>query len=1729
MRKVRKNSNQEKIVVTLIILFFQVGSLLGQDLSGKFYIKVKMSNISSIFREVNVHCTGMPEFHINTDNLWKGRTKTFTHYTNEFPTYWEFTIYNYYQNIKEVKEFKMQPYCSFSFIKEGIEFQVEIGPINTIFKIDSKDIGCENGKNIYIQVSHLLQCSDLNFQISNSSIGWTSFYISPRVINDKIYHNQEVEISYSDLPQSYNWTKEAFSLRLKRADGTYSSEIGEFFFISTPDILITPTPPKCSYSSDGQFVISNNTTYPIGKTIDLRLDVCKLDTKSSSSNYPDVMWTDPDTGQDYYWNDETTIVENNILAKDVQNYQTGNLANGVYAIKVFFNGSLCPVTRFEKFDVNPISLNISDLPIYTPSDGSSSYNIPKNGESIMIDGTITGNQGTYNVYCEDASKNKNVFSLGTSSLAEGAYTFWATDAKGCKSSDVNLSISDPDVVKASATAYAPQCHPNNTTDNTKTKGSITITVTDGGIPNFTAELSSSLLATPLIKSNFGKNQQQTFPNLSPGTYSLEITDQGGKIVYSKNDIVVAKAELKLSVSSFKDATCFNAQDGQITLSATGGNGGKIFSIGGVKGNSLNTLGGGSYTCRVDDSENCYDEQNQIIKKPSDLSFTLTTAVNKTKPASCSTASNGSIDFTVNGGYDSDAAFTITYTSGPTKITNANVTSAGRNITISGLKPGNYQVEVENSVGCFKNYPFTIGKIHLNNQFKISAITTTQNPPCSAKHLGKIIVTLANGTELKDGGYQLQIGSRTESNYTSGTEITGLAGPQVYNIKVTDGNNCSDSENYDLSIDVETLSFASNFPSSEPTSCKDGKDGIIKIKGAGGKKTDGSNTNYYYYKADNGSYSNAIPKITDSPYLFKEKTDLTYTVYVKDEAGCEISKSITVQPGINPLNNVNYSITDESCPASDNGAIKLTNIPVTWTDQLTFNLNGSSITPDINTDKSIATFSDLDAGTHQIKVSNTSVNCFLDINDIAVANLKNDEKISISDFIKVLPTCEDANNGELGIIVSRSDYSGSWSISLNGGKKGINSDFDAYYTGLDNTRYTITARDDDHCSKQQPVTIGLSDTRLDFDSGPTKTEATCSEIANGKIAVAAVNGVPFADGTYDYYLTDLSDNNRETKITNKTAIFTGLNANHHYEFRVQDAVQCSKIYQSEIIIGARPKITLSNPIVSPPSCLGGNDGSIKISIANDDAPEVTYSYLLFDENNHEVTTASFNKATGTFSGLSAGTYRVSVQGDDTCGENYDNIIVNEPTKIAISASTYQCITGNGLNNGSFTITATNGSENYAYEWIKDGNVVTSPTDVTDNTASGFTFEASDLTPGTYTFRLRDMNSCLYFDDGNSIWYEESFTLTEPNKLTLTPTIVHESCASANDGRITILGEGGWLCGSDYQSDCINTSTICGEWSGNNCTNPDYIYGIVINNAVQWQCKNIFEGLKPASYTVMVQDKAGNIASQEVTINARPLLSIAEIGTSIDATCPGYSNGQVKARVTNGVLDNGTFTYTITNKNTGQLLATLNQGADFSYKQLPASEDDYTLTVTDLNGCQASFNFSIGEPKPAQIKVTHNFIRDKDQDTGEIEAIVTNGNQQFDYEWYYNGAPTPFNGATKDTIILKKRLAGTYLLKVKDIHNCVYETSEWMERTIEIIEPDKKLQFSKQESTNVSCNGFGDATISVEATGGWGTNYDYSLNNAPWQANGDYTNLEPGDYSVTIRDEEEVTRTWEVTIT
>jgi len=132
-----------------------------------------------------------------------------------------------------------------------------------------------------------------------------------------------------------------------------------------------------------------------------------------------------------------------------------------------------------------------------------------------------------------------------------------------------------------------------------------------------------------------------------------------------------------------------------------------------------------------------------------------------------------------------------------------------------------------------------------------------------------------------------------------------------------------------------------------------------------------------------------------------------------------------------------------------------------------------------------------------------------------------------------------------------------------------------------------------------------------------------------------------------------------------------------------------------------------PIVTEPTCYGGNTGSISLSLVGGLAP---YSYNW----SNGATSAILNN-------LAAGTYNVTVVDANNISATY-SVAMKEPYQLLASTVTQNG--GLGQNNGYINLSVDGGTPGYSYDWSNGAT----------------TQNISGLAPGTYTVTVTDAAGC-----------------------------------------------------------------------------------------------------------------------------------------------------------------------------------------------------------------------------------------------------------------------------------------------------------------------------------------------------------------------------------------------------
>ncbi|TAL60372.1 MAG: hypothetical protein EPN85_07365 [Bacteroidetes bacterium] len=363
----------------------------------------------------------------------------------------------------------------------------------------------------------------------------------------------------------------------------------------------------------------------------------------------------------------------------------------------------------------------------------------------------------------------------------------------------------------------------------------------------------------------------------------------------------------------------------------------------------------------------------------------------------------------------------------------------------------------------------------------------------------------------------------------------------------------------------------------------------------------------------------------------------------------------------------------------------------------------------------------------------------------------------------------------------------------------------------------------------------------------------------------------------------------------------------------------------------PALTLTTSFTGP-ACSGQCTGT---ATANPSGGTSPYTY-----------TWAGGQTAQTATGLCAGTYSVTVT--DAVGvTGMTAIAVTQPAALSTSVTSTASACGN--NNGTAAVAAAGGSGNYTYLWNPSGQ--------TTQTATG-------LAAGTYTALVTDANGC---PASNTV------TVTTVNSLSVSVTSTQAGC-TLNNGTATAISNNG---------------------------TPPYTYNW--NNS---QTTQTATGLAAGNYSVIVTDVNGCSAAQTVSVTSiSNTLSVSVISTQAGCT---VSNGTATANPGSGTPP---YTYSWNNSQTTQTATGLAVG-------------NYSVMVTDVNGCSATQTVSVAQSSAITASVTSTATA-CGSNTGTAAANASGGTGTYTYNW------NP-SGQTSQTATGLG--AGNYSVTITDVNGC-----------------------------------------------------------------------------------------------
>jgi len=528
--------------------------------------------------------------------------------------------------------------------------------------------------------------------------------------------------------------------------------------------------------------------------------------------------------------------------------------------------------------------------------------------------------------------------------------------------------------------------------------------------------------------------------------------------------------------------------------------------------------------------------------------------------------------------------------------------------------------------------------------------------------------------------------------------------------------------------------------------------------------------------------------------------------------------------------------------------------------------------------------------------------------------------------------------------------------------------------------------------------------------------------------------------------------------------------------------------------------------SDPSCSDSNDGSILVEASGG---EPNYSYSL---------DGGVPTSNNLFTDLPGGNYSIEVFDADGNSASV-TVFLNTPNPMTATVNVTQTNTCPNDMDGAVEIQVAGGSNPYIYSL-----------DMGMGQQSN-TFDS--LPNGFYIVNVVDNNGCTF---------EDVFELTDSTIITITiDSTANLVCGNDDMGLIIASAEGGngplsySINGFEYQDNgefseldggtyfvFVQDSVGCYDSLEVVITEPDpFFISIESNDAscfgfddgsvgitafggngapyqysfdsITFGDTTMLDSLFAGEYDLYALDSLGCLAIATFDIDEPDEIQIFA-DTIINATCFGDENGMLSLFATGG---NGDYTYIFQGDSTST--------AD--YDNLAAGT--YDVFAVDALGCEGNGTFEIGISSNISITISSEQMPScfGGQD-GLIQVLAEN--TQGDVTYSING------GAEQESPIFEGLNTDDYVITAQDSTGC--------SAAINVFLDEPAILGTQVEITNVICFGEDNGTATVIVSGGTPP-YQYSYE----PSNTDPSGLAPGNYFVTITDDNGCTTSEEFTIT
>ena len=508
-----------------------------------------------------------------------------------------------------------------------------------------------------------------------------------------------------------------------------------------------------------------------------------------------------------------------------------NLADGNYIVRVT-DANGCTATQMN-VTINS-GVNIQPTASVTPT---CTGNTPGNVVTVNVHPTVAG-QVQYSLDGV-TYQTSNIFN----NLSNGSHTIYVKHNNGCiKTVPVNILNAQP--ITASATITS------NVLCFGSTTGAINVTASGG-----TGQKQYA------ISPDFTYQNSPNFTGLAAGSYVIKVRDNAGcELQLTPVNITQPAAALTATATPTPEV-CFNANDGKITITVSGGTAPYSTRLNnqpyqqGIL--AYNNLADGTYTIRVRDAYGCMVEAMTVVVGAGaniQPTATVTPGCNGNVPGS-------TVTINVNAAVAADVQYSAD-----------GVTYGSSNI-FTNFTPGAHIVYVKHINGCIKQVNVSVP---VRQPIQATAVVTN-NVACNGSTTGKITATASGGSGTLLYGIS--------PDYSMGTSpvFENLAAG-TYTIRVEDATGCFRLINN--MVITEPAALVATEAAVFQEICSDDNNGAIEIDVTGGV-------------APYSTSLNASGPFIANQMIFENLDGgRTYTIYVKDANNCVSTIDVDLDAPIN---------------------------------------------------------------------------------------------------------------------------------------------------------------------------------------------------------------------------------------------------------------------------------------------------------------------------------------------------------------------------------------------------------------------------------------------------------------------------------------------------------------------------------------------------------------------------------------------------------------------------------------------------------------------------------------------------------------------------------------------------------------------------------------------------------------------------------------------------------------